>query len=211
MSEQHIRWEEVVEFIEQPKAVAPAVRAHMAKCASCRRAAEDARRLLTLFSDARLPKPPVALVEKTIARILSQVPGSTEACLRAWLDRLGRTFREVRAALIVDSLQPNAVLRGTMAPAAPRTLRYETNDYVVTVAIHPGPDETQWDVMGQAVPRRLPQLPENAWAAVAQEGEMVEAPLSAIGEFHLTGIHPSSQELSILIGDSWIRLRLPLS
>ena len=210
MHEHHIKWNEIIEFAEDAGATAPAVRAHMAACAPCRRAAENARRLLALFDDSRLPAPPPALVEMTVARILGQAAEHRPAWLDQFARRLGRSFTEIRAALVADSLAPNAALRGSATLAAPRTLRYETDDFAITVAIEAGSEDGQWDLMGQVMPRREPALPANAWAAVSREGDMLEVELSEVGEFQFTKVTASSEELSLLLGDSWIRLRLPL-
>jgi hypothetical protein len=215
MRNRHVSWEEILDVLESTGSADPTVRSHLTICPRCARLAEEARMVLGLLADARIPLPPSSLVERTLARLQALsgqavIPGAPqpESELRELLGGLKSTFREAWATLVADSLQPSPALRGTsVAPA--RVLRYETPDFVVTLSLAPGAARHSRDLLGQLVPRRGLPIPPGTCASVARGDKLIEARIGATGEFSLSGVPASSDEIGILAGDDWIRLRLP--
>ena len=215
MGDRHVSWEEILEALESTGLADSTVGSHVATCSRCARLAEEARAILGLLVDARLPVPPPALVERTLVRLraLSGRAAVTETPRPelgppGLVERLKSALRVSWATLAGDSLQPCPALRGDSV-ASPRTLRYETPDYAVTLSIGPGTERDLRDVLGQLVPRRAPSLPPDACATAARGNEMLEVSISATGEFRLTGVPVSCEEIGILLGEDWIRMRLP--
>ncbi len=215
MCDRHVSWEEILEALESTGLANTTVGSHGITCPRCARLAEEARAILGLLVDARLPVPPTALVERTLVRLRAlSGPAAVEEMPRpalgpqAVVERLKSAVRESWAALTADSRQPSPALRGDWV-ASPRTLRYETPDYAVTLSIRPGGELDVRNVLGQLVPRRGPSLPPDACAKAARGDQMLEAPISATGEFQLAGVPASCEEIALLLGGDWIRMRLP--
>jgi len=215
MGDRHVSWEEILGALESTGLADSTVGPHVATCSRCARLAEEARAILRLLVDARLPVPPPALVERTLARLRAlSGPAAVPAIGRPGLgqsgavERMKSAIRVSWATLAGDSLQPYPALRGDSV-ASPRTLRYDTPDYEVTLAIGPGAERDLRDVLGQLIPRRAPSLPPDACATAALGDKTIEAAISATGEFHLNGVPASCEEVVIFLDDDWIRIRLP--
>ncbi len=215
MRDRHASWEEILAFLESTDSADSTVRPHLTSCKRCAQLAEEARAILGLLAEARLPVPPSALVERTLARLRASLEEATTVAAqpaalgsRELLKRLRSTFREVWGTLVADSLLPAPALRGSSV-APPRLVRYETPEYIVTLSLAPGSARQTRDVQGQLVPRRGEAVPSGACAAAAHGEQMIEAHIGATGEFRLSNVPASSDEVGILVGDDWIRLRLP--
>ncbi len=215
MRERHVHWDEILRALEEPEALHASARAHLDDCPQCRELEEDARELLGLLSDARLPVPPSALVARTMARIadhLADPAGKRKSqpagALSGLVERLRATMREIWATQVADSRVPDPALRGATL-SSPRMLRYETPGYLVTLSLMPGKSETVRDVMGQLVPRQDSMLPSGTHVAVASGEGLIEAPLTETGEFRLRSVGSDIDEIGIIAGDDWIRLRIP--
>ncbi len=215
MRDRHVSWEEILEALESTGLANSTVGSHVATCSRCARLVEEARAILGFLVDARLPVPPPALVERTLVRlralsgpaVAADTPRPALGPL-SLVERLKSAVQETWATLTADSRQPCRALRGDWM-AAPRMLRYETPDYAVTLSIAPGTKRELRDVLGQLVPRRAPSVPADACATAVRGEEMLEASISATGEFRLTGVPASCEEVGILLGKDWIRMRLP--
>lgn len=215
MRDRHASWEEILAILESTDLADARVRSHMTQCKRCAHLAGEARTILGLLADARLPVPPSVLVEQTLARLQESPEQVADAEVwqatlgsRELIARLKSTFREVWAMLVADSLRPAADLRGSSV-APPRLVRYETPDYIVTLSLAPSSAGHARDVLGQLVPRRGAYVPAGACAAAARGQQMIEAHIGATGEFRLADVPAASDEVGILVGDDWIRLRLP--
>lgn len=221
MSDQHRRLEEILDWIESAAAVNPALESHLRVCPQCAHLADEARSLLARFADARLPDPPEDLVRRTLtaararmaAAISAPADGEADSVRLGFAERFrhhgGKPF-EVWATLIADSLRPSPALRGT-DKSAPRMVRYETDQFSVAVSFISNAAGESWDITGQVAPKGGGTLPPDAWAAVMGTRQLIETPLSEFGEFALKGVVPVSDELGILVGDSLIRLHIPIS
>lgn len=216
MSENHASWEKILDAIESPETCDPAIRSHLQRCRRCARFADKARRILGLLADARLHQPPRALLEGTIARVQAELleqagamePERSGQRPQDTAPRPTGKIAEIWAALVADSLQPSPSLRG-VAWASPRMLLYETDAFSVTVSVTSDQTGEYWNLLGQVAPKEGSSLPPGGRAVAGTGAEAVEAPLTQFGEFSLHRLTPAVEEVSILIGESCIRLRLP--
>jgi hypothetical protein len=210
----HATWREILDRIEHPEA-APADR-HIAACPECKQRLAEARALLETLHACRLPDPPPAAVEKAMARLVAELAGDGQASgARAWaawlvatLERGGAQLAAVTATLVADSLQPSPQLRGAVV-AAPRMLRYETDEYAVAIAVTPDRSGDRCDLRGQVSPRQGTDLPSGGRVALARRGGVAESALSAHGEFLLEAVPQSASDLRIAIGDMLIKVEIP--
>jgi hypothetical protein len=216
MREKHASWQEILESIESPAKVDPSIRANLRSCRQCARLVEDARQMLRLFTDARLPEPPRALAEKTLAQLRTRLRGEALPAeweqlkqeLREALRRSAAKLTEIRATLVADSLRPSLAVRGPRQ-AGPRTLLFETDAFSVAVSLASGERGKEYEVMGQVAPKRGASLPPGGWVVVESGQATHECPITDLGQFTLQGVQPDIEEMTVVLGDSRIRLRIP--
>jgi hypothetical protein len=210
----HVDWQQIVDALESHQDLDPALQAHVRECPACAQCVAEARELLSLLSEARLPDAP----RETIARALVRMNAALGGEAHAQSDAAGRlvarlrdifgALREVWGTLTADSLRPDPTLRGTVS-AAPRMLRYETDDFAVTLGLSEDTDTLARILRGQVSPRRAGVLPSNGWVAASLASGSVEGPLDANGEFLLRGLRSEASDLSIAFGETVIRLEIP--
>ena len=216
MRERHASWQEIVQSIESPENVNPTVQAHLRSCQKCTRLVEDARQMLRLFTDARLPDPPQALVKETLALLRTRLRGTARPaeleCLKQELHetlrRSAAQLTEIWASLVADSLRPSPAVRGSRQ-AGPRTLLYETDAFSVAVSLTSDEKGEEYEVIGQIAPKKGASLPSGGWVVVEGDEAICEGSITDLGQFSLQGVQPDVEEMSVLLGDARIRCRIP--
>jgi hypothetical protein len=131
--------------------------AHARTCASCTRALEEGRRLLTLIEAAPPPAPSAAALERASTAILSDLDEGTAA--RDWALRL--TGAVVAAVLAAWAL-PLALMRAPVAAGAPLALSFG----LAALAALASAATVRW---GGRVAAAFPAL-SVAWALLAGTG-----------------------------------------
>lgn len=214
MNANHVDWRQVVDALESHQDLDPALQAHVRECPACAQRVTEARELLGLLSEGRLPEAPPETRARAVARVRAALAGEVQTqsdaaeLLATQLRGIFGALREVWGTLAADSLRPDPALRGT-GTASPRMLRYETDDFAVTLGLSDDSDTLTRSLRGQVSPRRAGALPSNGWVAANLASGSVEGPLTSTGEFLLRGLRSEASDLSIAFGETVIRLEIP--
>lgn len=214
MNARHVDWRQIVDALENKQSLGPEQAAHMRECSACAQRVTEAQALLSLLSEARLPDAPPEMRARALASLHAALSGEAQARAGAperLATQLGRVFGslcEVWGVLTADSLRPDPALRGTVT-AAPRMLRYETDDFAVTLGLSDEADASTRCLRGQVSPLRCGGVPSPGWVAASLATGSAEGPLSANGEFLLRGLRSEASDLSIAFGETVIRLKIP--
>lgn len=211
----HPSWEEILDAVESPRRASPFIRDHLRTCDHCRTVADEARRVLQSLSAARLPHPPRALVEQTLAALSQRLQEREAAAARPFqgdvreiIARLQAGWRGVAAALIADSWRASPALRGA-AEASSRVLIFETEGYSIAISVSNVAGASGRHLIGQVVPRQGTALPPAGWALARQAPDVVAERLTDLGEFQLTGLAPETTELDLVLGEEHVSVNLP--
>jgi hypothetical protein len=196
VTSKHLDWEEIVEGIEGRLPLSG--KRHLAACEHCRGILERVRDLLGLLDEARdLPAPSRHLLERTVQRVVAEAsqlrPGTQEG--------LGERIRRLVATLVGDSLRPAPALRGR-AGAGPRTLLFDAETYVISVALE------EDALRGQIAPRDTGERPRGE---VRVQGPDLDrsAPLSPLGEFVFRDLGAPPRRLVFRVGSDEVVAELP--
>ncbi|MCK4414608.1 MAG: hypothetical protein KAY32_13825 [Candidatus Eisenbacteria sp.] len=217
MDRRHPTREQIARLVLSPDAADRALRAHLEECSTCARLAASIKRSADLLAEARLSSVPRELAEQTLLGLMHQLSEkaagqsagapSTEDRPGAY-ERLTGSLREVWAALVADSLQTHAAPCRSGTPP-PRMLLFETEELAITISLCPGEGADRRDIKGQVVPKEGTGLPRDGLVLAVQGDQQWQSPVSAFGEFRLEAIGAGADDVSILLGDTRVRLRLP--
>jgi hypothetical protein len=216
MNERHPNLEQIVGLVESGSDPGDRIGDHLKGCTGCAERARQIRSLLATFHGARRmaepSEPAIRNVLEAIREALGESvdyaedaagPSSAKA-----LSRPMEKLREVWAVLVADSLVPNAAVRGT-TDAVPKMLLYETDAFSITLSLKPGSSADAIDLSGQVAPRSTGSLPEGSRAVLRRGERAQEAQLSKFGEFEFLDQEEAVTDLSVVLGDTLVRLRLP--
>jgi hypothetical protein len=205
----HWSWQEILDWVE--KTVDPTRDAHLETCSECGKRVEMARRLLARVGHARLSAPPEHLLDSAWERVRDEweARGAPGESRESPAERVRRGVRELWASLTADSLQPSLGVRGGSTTASPRMVRYETEDFAISISLSSDAASGAIAVRGQVVPLREGGLPPDGRFLVSEEGEEHEAAIDGFGEFQVSGLASGAKRAAIRIGDILIRFDLP--
>lgn len=219
MKHSHLRWEDVLDALEPAGAArtgeAAGLDALAGNCQVCVSMVSDARRLLDGLRAARFPQAPAAVIEAALARVLdearSAAPGrlaGLAGSLERGLRRAGASLREIEAMLLGDSFVPSPALRGGTV-ASPRMLVYGTDAHVISLSIQPGAGAPGCVALrGQISPQSDAELQPGGQAVLEWDDATMDCPLSPFGEFFFPSVSLRGARLSIVAGETRIRVAL---
>lgn len=206
-AKEHVAWHDLVDALESASGLPAAMRGHLDRCASCRRLSRAAAQLLALLQNARLPRLPGELVERTVDRVLGE-PLSTDGGQSAVWQRLLASLREglteIRAAEVVNPL-PAPAWRGGGSSTG-RAMLFETDAYSVTLMVQADDPQGYGNLWGQVIPVASGEIPGGSYALLHWPDQVARSPVGDSGEFSFRTVPAAPLRLAIVLGRQFLSL-----